>query len=72
MNRIMTKLEMTDSEDLLPEDQFLLGVDPEKLMNTFPDGRQVWLANLDSTIAAAEHEKRRRDKTDDAESKDED
>ena len=72
MNRIMTKLEMTDPEDLLPEDQFLLGVDPEKLMNTSPDGRQAWLANLDSAIAAAGHEKRRRDETDDTESEDED
>ena len=72
MNRIMNKLEMTDPEDLLPEDQFLLGVDPEKLMKTSPDGRQAWLANLDSAMAAAEHEKRRRDETDDAESEDED
>ena len=65
MNRIMNKLEMTDPEDLLPEDQYLLGVDPEKLINTSPDGRQAWLANLDAATAAAEHEKRRQDEVGD-------
>ena len=67
MKRIMNKLEMTDPEDLLPEDQYLLGVDPEELINTSPDGRNAWLANLDTAEAAAEHDKRRRD-----ESRDED
>ena len=62
---------MTDPEDLLPEDQFLLGVDPEKLINTSPDGRQAWLDNQDTAIAAAEHEKRQRDEAKD-ESEDED
>ena len=59
----MNKLEMTDPEELLPEDQFLLGVDPEKLINTSPDGGQAWLANLDTAIAADEHNKRKRDKS---------
>ena len=31
MERIMNQLEMTDPEDLLPEDQYLLEVDPEDL-----------------------------------------
>ena len=72
MNRIMNKIEMTDPEDLLPEDQFLLGVDPEKIMKTSPDGRQAWLANLDAAVAAAEHEKRRRDEIDDDDTEEED
>ena len=51
-------MEMTDPEDLLPEDQFLLGIDPEKFINSTPDGRQAWLANFETAIAAAEHAKR--------------
>ena len=39
MTQIMNTLEMTNPEDLLPEDQFLLEVDPENLINTSPDGR---------------------------------
>ena len=68
----MNKLEMTDPEELLPEDQYLLDVDPEKLINTSPDGRQAWLANLDAATAAAEHEKRRREVGDEFENYNED
>ena len=39
MNNILNKLEMINPEDLLPEDQYILGVDPENLINTSPDGR---------------------------------
>ena len=52
---------MTDPKDLLPEDQYLLGVDPEDLMNASPDGRQAWMSNLESAVAAADHAKRKRD-----------
>ena len=53
MNCIMNKLKMTDPEDLLPKNILLLGLDPENLINTSPNRRQVWLANLDSALAAA-------------------
>ena len=56
---------MTNPEDLLPEDQYILGVDPEKLINTSPDGRQAWLANFETAVAAAGHEKRKRDENSD-------
>ena len=52
MNNILNKLEMTNPEDLLPKDQYILGVDPEKLINTSPDGRQAWLANFKTAVAA--------------------
>ena len=65
MNNILNKLEMTNPEDLLPEDQYILGVDPEKIANTSPDGRQAWLANFNTAVAAAEHEKRKRDEMSD-------
>ena len=61
---------MTDPEDLLPEDQYLLGDDPEKLINTSSDGCQAWLANLDTVETAAEHEKRRRDNSEDEDEED--
>ena len=61
MQRIISKLEMTDPEDLLPEDQYLLGVDPEDLMKASPDGRQAWMSNFESAVAAADHAKRKRD-----------
>ena len=72
MNRIMNQLEMTNPEDLLPEDRFLLDVDPEDLINTSPDGRQAWLANFDTAVASAEHEKRKRDDISNEDSDDDD
>ena len=68
MNQIVN--EMTDPENLLPEDQYLLDVDPESLINTSPDRRQAWLANLDSATAAAEHKKRKWDDTVDSDDDD--
>ena len=65
MNNILNKLEMTNPEDLLPEDQYILGVDPEKLINTSSDRRQVWLANFETAVAAADHKKRKQDENSD-------
>ena len=55
MQRIIDDLEMMNSEDLLPEDQYLLGVDPEDLETASKDRRQVCQAELDTAVAAAEH-----------------
>ena len=62
MKNILDKMEMTDPEDLLPEDQFILEVDPEDIMKASPDARQAWLANFETAEAAAKHDKRDRDK----------
>lgn len=51
---------MTNPEDLLLEDQYILGVDPENLINTSPNGRQAWLANFETAVAASKHKKRNR------------
>ena len=62
MERIIHQLEMTDPEDLLPEDQYLLGVDPEDLAKASPDGRKTWRSNLEtSIIVVAENYKQRRE-----------
>ena len=63
-------MEMTDPEDLLPEDQYILGVDPEEIAKTTPDGRQAWLANFEVAVAAAGHAKRSRDELDDQDDED--
>ena len=55
MQRIMDDLEMMNLEDLLPEDQYLLGVDLEDLATASKDRRQVWQAKLETAVAAAEH-----------------
>ena len=52
---------MTDPEDLLPEDLYLLDVDPEDLAKTTRDGRQLWQTNLETALIAAEHDKRKRE-----------
>ena len=57
MNNILEKMEMTNPEDLLPEDQFILGVDPEEIMKASPDARQAWLANFETAEVAAKHDK---------------
>ena len=54
MNRILDNLEMMNLEDLLPEDQYLLGVDSEDLATASKDRRQVWQADLKTAVAAAE------------------
>ena len=59
MQRIMDNLKMMNPEDLLPEDQYLLGVDPEDLATASKDRRQVWQAELETAVAAAEHVTRR-------------
>ena len=55
MQRILDDLEMMSPEDLLPEDQYLLGVDPEDLAASSKVKRQVWQAELETAVAAAEH-----------------
>ena len=60
MNRILDDLEMVKPEDLLPEDQYLLGVDLEDLATASKDRRKVWKADLEYAVAAAEHVNRRR------------
>ena len=50
---------MMNPEDILPEDQYLLGVDPEDLAISSKDRRQVWQAELKTAVAAAEHVNRR-------------
>ena len=57
MERIINQLEMTDPEDLLPEDLYLLDVDPEDLAKLTRDGRQSWQTNLETALIAAEHAK---------------
>ena len=57
MQRILSQLEMTDAEDLLPEDQYLLGVNPEDLAKLTRDGRRSWQTNLETAMIAAEHAK---------------
>ena len=61
MERIVNQLEMTDPEDLLPEDLYLLDVDPEDLAKSTRDGRQSWQTNLETALIAAEHEKQKRE-----------
>ena len=41
MNRILTNLEMMNPEILLPEDQYLLGINPDDLATTSKDKSQV-------------------------------
>ena len=55
MQRIMDDLEMMNPEDLLPEDQYLLGVDLEDLATASKGRKQVWQAELETAVAAAEH-----------------
>ena len=57
----MNQLEMTDPEDLLPEDQYLLEVDPEDLAKASSDGRKTWRSNLETALIVAENHKRRRE-----------
>ena len=55
MKRIIEDLEMMNPEDLLPEDKYVLDVDPEDLATASKDRRQVWQEELETAIAAAEH-----------------
>ena len=61
MERIINQLEMTDPEDLLPEDQYLLEVDPEDLAKASSDGRKTWHSNLETALIVAENHKRRQE-----------
>ena len=61
MERITNQLEMTDWDDLLPEDQYLLEVDPEDLAKASPDGRRAWQANLETALIVAENHKQRQE-----------
>ena len=61
MERILNQLEMTDPEDLLPEDQYLLGVNPEDLTKSTCDGKRSWQTNLKTAIISAKHAKWKRD-----------
>ena len=64
MNQILSKVKMTDPEDLLPEDQLILGVDLEEIAKSTPDGRQAWLVNFETAIVAAGNAKQSRDELD--------
>ena len=67
----MNQLEMTDPEDLLPEDQYLLEVDPEDLAKASSDGRKTWRSNLETALIVAEnHKQRREQEADNKEQKD--
>ena len=57
----MNQLEMTDPEYLLPEDQYLLEVDPEDLAKASSDGRKTWRSNLETALIVAENHKQRRE-----------
>ena len=57
MEQILNQLEMTDPEDLLPEDLYLLDVDPEDLAKSTRDGRRSWQTNLETTMIAVEYAK---------------
>ena len=57
----MNQLEMTDPEDLLPEDQYLLEVDPEDLAKASSDGRKTWRSNLETALIVAENHNQRRE-----------
>ena len=46
---------MMNLEDFLPEDQYLLGVDPKDLATTSKDRQQVWQVELKTAVAAVEH-----------------
>ena len=47
-------------EDLLPEDQYLLEVNPEDLAEVSSDDRKTWRSNLETALIVAENHKRRR------------
>ena len=55
MKQIIEDIEMMNPEDLLPEDQYLLGADPKDLATASKDRRQVRRAELETAVAAAEH-----------------
>lgn len=59
MTLILNNLEMMNPEDLLLKDQYLLGVNLEDLAPSPADRRQVWQANLETAITAAEHVNRK-------------
>ena len=61
MEQIINQLEMTDPEDLLPEDLYLLDVNPKDLAKSTRDNRQSWQTNLKTALIAAEHAKQKRD-----------
>ena len=44
---------MTDPDNLLSEDQYLLGVYPEDLAKKSPDGRKAWRVNLETAVIVA-------------------
>ena len=59
MKRIINQLEMTDPEGLLPEDQYLLEVNPEDLAKASSDDRKIWHSNLETALIVAEDHKQR-------------
>ena len=46
---------MMNPEDLLPEDQYPLGADPEDHATPSKDRRQIWQAEIDTAVVAAGH-----------------
>ena len=55
MNHILEALEMMNSENLFPEVQYLLDVDPEDLATASKDRKQVWQTYLKMAVSATEH-----------------
>ena len=55
MERIETMIMDVDPTDLLPEYRNLLHVDYEKLGDGTAEEKQIWLAEMDSVVSAANH-----------------
>ena len=72
MNRICQQLDFIDPEELLPEDQYLLEVDANRMAEEPADQRQVWHTSLDSALTTARTRKEKRYVREELESDDED
>ena len=72
MNRICQQLDFIDPEELLPEDQYLLEVDANRMAEEPADRRQVWQTSLDSALTTARIRKEKRSVREELESDDED
>ena len=60
VNRICQQLDFIDPEELLPEDQYLLEVDAERMAEETADRRHVWQTCLDSALTTARIRKEKR------------
>ena len=55
MEEIENTITDVDPTDLLPEHQRLLNVDYERLGEGKAEQRQIWLAEMESAVSAANH-----------------